>query len=113
MIVNLLDRLETKQKEFIGVIDYSTKKFIIFYDTSHCHDPSIRMLAILWRVQDTGLRFSMYCKMYYPEIVLPDPVMIPKLGLVDRDAEIVVSYDTPIKPRVKSVRLNQTNRACS
>lgn len=99
MITNLLDTIKTKQKERYGVVDYTTKKYVIFYDLTHFHEPSIRMLILLWRINSDNMRFSVYCKTFFPDIEIPEPVVIPHLGIENKD-DITTVYSAP-KSKIK------------
>lgn len=76
---SLLDTIETKQKTRQGIIDFATKKQVIFYDLTHNNDPRLRLLVALWRSDDDTeyTRFSIYAKMEYPSISLPEPMVLP------------------------------------
>lgn len=86
---SLLDTIETKQKTRQGVIDYANKKQVIFYDMTHNNDPQIRLLVALWRSDNETeyTRFSIYARMEYPSIRLPEPVVVPSNAILN-DIEI-------------------------
>lgn len=108
MQYNLLDTIQFKFKELIGVADYSSKKFITFYDLTNCDDPVYRLLVIIWRMYGDGIRFSTYCKENFGEVVLPEPLMIPVKGVENVDD---MNYPTIHIDKPKSKKIN-TNRTC-
>lgn len=83
---NLLDQVNTKQKERYGIIDYVNKKHIIFYDLTHDNTLAIRLMVVEWRSSNTRLRFSVYCTTMYPYAnLLPTPVMLPRNSITNID----------------------------
>lgn len=111
MITNLLDTIKTKQNEHMGVIDYASKKYVIFYDLTHCFDPAMRMLIILWRLNEENYRFSVFCKTMFPDIDIPDPIVIPHLGIENRD-DMKIAY-VATKTKFKSISSGGTNPSYS
>lgn len=82
---SLLDTIETKQKTRQGIIDYANKKQVIFYDLTHNNDPQLRLLVTLWRSDDETeyTRFSIYARMEYPAIRLPEPMVVPMSAILN------------------------------
>lgn len=109
MITNLLDNVKTKQKDYWGVIDMSTKKYIIFYDFTHCYNPAIRILILMWRLDNSSSRFPIFCKSIFPELDIPDPVIIHHSGIENKD-DITIAHVVP-KSRFRAITQSEINRA--
>lgn len=104
---SLLDSIETKQKTRQGIIDYANKKQVIFYDLTHNNDPHLRLLVALWRSDDetSYQRFSIYVRMEYPSVRLPEPMVLP-LNAVLNDIDLP---DVTLGCQMKRVSLPTTS----
>lgn len=75
---NIFDKVITESgTEYVGIIDYSNKKNVIFYDLSNHNDPDIVLIVISWRLTYSNMRFSVFVDIFYPNTKI-DAVLIPK-----------------------------------
>lgn len=101
---NLLDTIRTKQKTRHGIIDYTSKKQVIFYDLTHDNNPQLRLLIAIWRSDDDTeyTRFSVYARMEYPSIKLPEPIVIPSNSILNE----IDKPETSVGCRMKKINLS-------
>lgn len=110
MITNLLDCVKTSQKDYWGVVDMSTKKYIIFYDFTNCTNPSYRILIIMWRLSSESERFPVFCKSIFPDLDIPNPVIIPHNGIQNKDD--IVTVHAPNKNKFRSISKSEIDQVC-
>ncbi|WGH49628.1 hypothetical protein [Alishewanella phage vB_AspM_Slickus01] len=72
----VLDIIETDGRVYNCIIDYISKRQMIVYDLTGCNDPLVRLMAIKWKVNFPNLRFSIFKSIYYPNIEMPQPVVL-------------------------------------
>jgi hypothetical protein len=84
---NLLDTITTTDGVYHGVIDYSNKKHVTFYDLSNNNCPDIILLVMSWRMSTQNLRFSIFKAMYYPETDI-GVILIPRRSIVSSSVNI-------------------------
>lgn len=81
----LLDEVEMKEKTRYGVIDFSNKKQIFFYDLTNDSNPDIRLMLMWWRISQPESRFGEFCAENAPQINLPPMSVILKKGILNLD----------------------------
>lgn len=96
---SLLDKIKTKQKTHYGVIDFVTKKQVIFYDFTHDSTPALRLLVLSWRTdtEEQPDRFSVYCMLNYPDFRLPPPLIVPVSLIVEKGAPKPTRLSSTVK----------------
>lgn len=95
----LLNKITLKDgRELIGIIDYTTTKQLYFFDfTNNEKNIDYILLSIMWKGNYDHLRFSVFCTIQYPDIRLPNVILIPQ-NLVQSIQGNLPSY---IKPKQK------------
>lgn len=64
MTIGILDNIETKNKTYVGVIDFIQKKCVHFYDTKSHVTPDMVHFIVTWRLLSPEVRFSIYLDLY-------------------------------------------------
>jgi hypothetical protein len=99
---SFLDVVKTKQKTRLGVIDYCNKKQIIFYDFTHDQTPNLRIMLLLWWAGDSAFnRFSIFSQMNFPQIRLPEPIIIP-ISAITNDVDLSINETGGLSEKVSS-----------
>ena len=100
----LLNTIELKDGRILtGIIDYSTKKQLYFFDFTNEENMDYILLSMLWKGNKPELRFSVFCVIHYPAIELPKAKLIPVSNIKYINADIP-DYDKP-KQRKRLIRL--------
>lgn len=100
---NLLDIIETEEKVYNCVIDYISKRQIIFYDLTGYNDATIRLLLIKWKMNFPNLRFSIFKSIYYPNIALNTPVVLSL-----KSVKYCNRCIKPTKPKRSVIKINKS-----
>lgn len=101
-VENLLDRIETKEKVRYGIIDFVSKKQIIFYDLSNNDSLSLRIAILSWRLYgEEKERFSHFCKTNFEDFPIPSPIIIPILSISNK--ENIDLQPTNLNKKVRNV----------
>jgi len=80
--------------ELTGILDYANDRFIHFYDFKGISDPNVVLAAIVWRQKDTEMRFSVYCSMYFPKLVIPRVKLLNRIAIDSCSIDIeTVAYN--------------------
>jgi len=91
----ILNKITTKtDKTYIGIIDYTTKKHLYFFDFTNEPNVDYTLLTIMWKGNSAGMRFSVFCAIHYPTIELPNVVIVPYNNI----KEIYGKYDEHLPP---------------
>lgn len=80
--MRILDKIETEEETFYGIIDYVNKKHVLFFDTSRTESPDIVLLVISWRsTYQHTMRFSVFKDIFFPNMNVPS-ILIPKRSII-------------------------------
>lgn len=93
----IFDTIQTSQKEYKGVIDYSNKKHVFFYDMTNNTDPDAVLVVISWRLTYKKMRFSVFKDIFFPNTPI-DAILLPKKAIVN---DIDTPDQTPIQDRIR------------
>jgi hypothetical protein len=105
---NLLDAIELKDgKTLIGIVDYISSKQLYFFDFTQDTDVDYLLLAILWKGNNPGMRFSVYCTINYPTVQLPRAILVP-ISNIQR-AIYNITTKKP-KQRKRNIRLKSASQ---
>ena len=85
---------------FVGIVELITKKHVYMFDFSKSPKEYIE-LAILWKGNHPDLRFSVYCSIEHPGIILPKTVLIPVSSI--RDSTKIIEENKIPKYKKKSI----------
>jgi len=96
--MKLLDEIVTEEEVYNGIIDYTNKKHIVFFDTSKNDSPDVVLLVISWRcTYQYKMRFSIFKDIFFPDIDIP-VILIPKKNVISGiDKDVVSSPSTTRK----------------
>ena len=78
----VLDVITTSEREYKGIIDYSTTKHYTFFDLSNNDNPNLSMMIIIWRMYYSHIRFSVYRTLYFGHYQIDEPILIPKKSVI-------------------------------
>lgn len=80
-------------REIIGVIDYITKTHVYFFDTSTplSNKSDFITLCTLWKSNTENIRFSVFCTIYYPKIILPKVTIISIRNIKNCDIPLIIT----------------------
>jgi len=85
----LLDVIQTQDIYYKGIVDFCTKKQVIFYDFGSNHNaPELLAIAIHWKMEYPMLRFSVFKAKFYPHVAIQPPVVIAKKAITDSYKEL-------------------------
>lgn len=84
---SLLDSITTTDGVYHGVIDYSNKKHVTFYDLTNNTCPDLILVVTSWRMSTQGMRFSIFKALYYPDFDI-DVILIPRRSIIDSSVNI-------------------------
>ena len=99
----LLDVIELKDGRTLrGIVDYSSTKQLYFFDFTQELDIDFILLAILWKGNSNGMRFSVYSTINYPTLKLPRAILIPVSNIVSSNQEYN-QFDKP-KQRKRMIK---------
>lgn len=65
---DLFDKLIIDDKEYKGIVDYVSKKQVMFYDFTNSDSCAITLLIILWKTTDPNERFSIFQAKNFPHV---------------------------------------------
>lgn len=102
-VLGLLDKIKTKEKTHNGIIDFITKKYLIFYDLSNNESTALRIVVIAWRSETNDMRFSVYSKINFPDFELPEPIIIPIVAITNKENFILEPTEIKRKTKVFSL----------
>lgn len=94
----LLDYLVLNDNtELKGVVDHVTNKYIYFFDFSGEINPDYIVLVGIWKTSDLAhKRFSVFCLIRYPHVVLPKVKLIPSKYITESN-RIVIHKERNLK----------------
>lgn len=98
----LLDIIETEYKTHKGIIDYATTKHIIIFDFQEDTTGTLTQLAVAWKMSDVNIRFSVFCTLNFPNIDLPNAIMLNKKAITNIDYDI-----TPNTPKRRTFKVSR------
>ena len=79
---NLFNKIMMKDgRDVIGIIDFVTSKQIYFFDYTNNKNIDFTLLSILWKGNHADMRFSVFCAIEFPELELPNVVLIPQSNI--------------------------------
>lgn len=94
----VMDTIATNKKTYVGVIDFSTTKHIMFYDLTNNNDPDLITMVILWRSYYSDMRFSVFKATYCDNIDIGSPIMINKKTIKNEYRDI-----KNVKPKMQVI----------
>lgn len=101
----LLNIVELKDgRSLIGIIDYDTKKQLYFFDFTNEENLDYLLLSMLWKGNKPNMRFSVYCVVYFPNLILPKANLIPLTNVRSINGKIP-EYERP-KQRKRLIKVS-------
>ena len=96
---NVMDVVGTKEKTYVGVVDYSSTKHVIFFDFTVDKSVDVITAVIIWRSLFHNMRFSIFVNTHCPSLQIGLPILINK-------KDVVSGYDSsPLsRPKRKVLR---------
>lgn len=98
---NLLDTIETDEKTMTGIVDYTNKKHVIFYDFTNNDQPEYVLLVISWKLSNNNTRFSVFKNIYFPHLKI-DAIVINKKTIKYSSVELSPSEQNKTKKRIST-----------
>lgn len=100
----LFDRLVLKDgTQLHGIIDYITVKHIYFFDFTKEKPEELVFQAILWKGNNTGVRFSVYMAIENPTTYLPRAILIPIRSVQFTESLLETTKKAKQKRTIKSL----------
>lgn len=98
----LLTTIQLKDgRTLTGIVDFIIGKQLYFFDFSHEYNIDYLMLTLLWRGNHPHLRFSVYCTIHFPELILPRAILIPLSNIEQTNHHLTKN----IKQKVRKIRI--------
>lgn len=78
MVLDTIKFKDTRMEDLKGIVDFSNKKFVHFFDFSETDDADLVMAAVEWKTYFSDMRFSVFCSIHHPKLKLPPVKVINK-----------------------------------
>lgn len=92
-----------------GVVDYVTSKHVYFFDFTKGINPDYIILTILWKGSEYhNKRFSVYCLLVHPRVILPRVILIPTAHIVNSNRMIYPRKKNKQKKMIIKDRLEES-----
>lgn len=99
---DLFDKIIIEDKEYKGIVDYVTKKQIMFYDFTNSDACAIALLVILWKTSDPTERFSVFQAKNFPLVNIGTVSILNRKHARMKDRKLVTSEVNIETTRIKS-----------
>lgn len=96
---SLFDIIDTKERRYIGIIDFVNSKYVTFYDMSNLADPNLTHLAILYKTYYPTMRFSVFVATHAPQFDFGNPVSINK--------KLIEYHSRPLHPTLPTKKVSK------
>lgn len=87
MYETLFDKITINNKELKGIIDYVTKKQVLFYDFTNVDSCAITLLVMEWKTNAPEERFSIFAAKNFPLINIGNVSIVQRKHVTINDGE--------------------------
>lgn len=82
-----------------GIVDHVTSKYVYFFDFTGEINPDYIVLTGIWKTSELAYkRFSVFCLLRYPHVVLPKVNLLPTKYIIDSN-RIIIKEEKRVKKK--------------